>query len=115
MVPRRTAQYDERESRGTSSRAPETVRVELLGGFRVSVGSHALDAGRWRHGKAASLVKLLALAPGHRLHRERAMDLLWPGSDAEAAANSLRQALYLARRALKPMSDTTPSGYLQRR
>jgi hypothetical protein len=32
----------------------------------------------WRLRKAAGLVKLLALAEGHRLHREQAMDLLWP-------------------------------------
>ena len=50
----------------------------LLGGFRVSVGARTIEDGGWRLRKAASLVKLLALAPGHRLHREQAMDLLWP-------------------------------------
>ncbi len=58
--------------------APEVVRVRLLGGFRVSVGSRVIREDSWRLRKAASLIKLLALAPGHRLHRERAMDLLWP-------------------------------------
>jgi hypothetical protein len=71
--------------------APETVRAWLLGGFRVSVGSRNIGLGEWRLRKAAALVKLLALAPNHGLHREQAMNLLWPGSGRKAASNSLRQ------------------------
>ena len=55
---------------------PEAVRVWLLGGFEVSVGSRAVEGSSWRLRKARSLVKLLALAPGHRVHRERIMDVL---------------------------------------
>src|SRR5688500_16089919 len=79
---------------------PETLRIWLLGGFRVSVGTRTVEEGAWRLRKAASLVKLLALAPSHHLHRERAMDLLWPDHGRHAAANSLSQALHAARRAL---------------
>jgi DNA-binding SARP family transcriptional activator len=43
-----------------------------------------------------------ALAPGHRLHREQAMDLLWPDLGKKSASNNLRQALHAARRALEP-------------
>ena len=60
--------------------APEVVRVWLLGGFRVSVGSRTIDEDAWRLRKAAALVKLVALAPGYRLHREQAMEALWPDS-----------------------------------
>ena len=63
----------------------ETVRVWLLGGFRVAVGARALRDELWRLRKAAILVKLLALAPGHRMHREQAMELLWPDSGRTAA------------------------------
>jgi two-component SAPR family response regulator len=56
------------------------LRIGLLGGFTVTVGDRKVDESAWRLRKAASLVKLLALASGHRLHRERAMDLLWPGA-----------------------------------
>jgi hypothetical protein len=48
--------------------ALEAVRVRLLGGFSVSVGPRTVEEGRWRLRKAASLIKLLALAPQHRLH-----------------------------------------------
>src|SRR5438067_1799088 len=54
----------------------------------------------WRLKKARELVKLLALAPGHRLHREQAMDLLWRDRGPAAAANNLHQAVYVVRRAL---------------
>ena len=48
----------------------------MLGGFRVSVGFRVVEATSWRIRKAATLVKLLALAPGHRLHREQVTNLL---------------------------------------
>jgi predicted ATPase/DNA-binding SARP family transcriptional activator len=78
------------------------MRVRLLGSFEVSVGSQTIGRDAWRLTKAASLVKLLALAPGHRLHREQAMDVLWPDSAARAASNSLRQTLHAVRRVLDP-------------
>ena len=76
----------------------------MLGGFRVSVGSRTVGEDGWRLRKAASLVKLLALDPRHRLHRERVMEWLWPGLDPKAAANNLRYALHVARRVLAPAS-----------
>jgi predicted ATPase/DNA-binding SARP family transcriptional activator/DNA-binding CsgD family transcriptional regulator len=78
----------------------EVVRVWLLGGFRVSVGSRTIGEDRWQRRKAAALVKLLALAPSHRMHREHLMDLLWPRLGAQAAANNLHRNLYVARRTL---------------
>jgi predicted ATPase/DNA-binding SARP family transcriptional activator/DNA-binding CsgD family transcriptional regulator len=81
-------------------RKSDAVRIRLLGVFRVSVGDNTVPENAWRLRKAAALVKLLALAHGHRLHREQAMDLLWPELRARAASNNLRQALHAARRAL---------------
>jgi predicted ATPase/DNA-binding SARP family transcriptional activator/DNA-binding CsgD family transcriptional regulator len=78
------------------------VRVRLLGGFRVSVGSRTIEEGAWRLRKAASLVKLLTLAPGHRLHREQVMDHLWPDLGRKAASNNLRKTLHAARKILDP-------------
>jgi predicted ATPase/DNA-binding SARP family transcriptional activator/DNA-binding CsgD family transcriptional regulator len=86
----------------SSSDSPFPVRIRLLGGLGVWVGSRAVSEGEWQLRKARSLVKLLALAPGHRLHREQVMDLLWPDGGRRAAANNLRQALHVARRALEP-------------
>ena len=61
---------------------------------------HPVPDGAWRLKKARELVKLLALAPRHRLHREQAMDALWRELDPAAAANNLHQAVHVARRAL---------------
>jgi predicted ATPase/DNA-binding SARP family transcriptional activator/DNA-binding CsgD family transcriptional regulator len=66
----------------------------------VWVGSRAVSEGAWHLRKAKSLVKVLALARGHALHREQIMDLLWPELGKRAASNNLRQALHVARRIL---------------
>lgn len=81
----------------------ETVRIWLLDGFRVSVGSRTITREDWRLRKAAALVKLLALAPGHRMHREEAMGFLWPDSGRRAASNGLRGTLHAARKVLDPV------------
>ena len=87
----------------------EAVRVRLLGGFWVAVGARTIEEDAWRLRKAAALVKLLALAPGHRLHREQLMDLLWPELGKKAASNNLRHTLHAARTILDP---TAGSSYL---
>ena len=89
-----------RSSPESVSGRPEAVRIRLLGGFKVSVGSRTIEEDAWRLRKAASLVKLLALASGHRLHREQAMEALWPELGKRAASNNLRGAIYAARKAL---------------
>jgi DNA-binding SARP family transcriptional activator len=91
------------ECEGQRGARSEAVRVWLLGGFRVGVGSRTITQDAWHLRKAAALVKLLALAPGHRMHREQAMDLLWPDSSRRAASNSLRSTLHPARKVLDPV------------
>src|SRR6476469_1508276 len=76
------------------------VSVRLLGGFAAEVDGVDVPATAWRLKKARELVKLLALAPGHRLHREQAMDVLWRDLGPAAAANNLHQAVHVARRTL---------------
>jgi two-component SAPR family response regulator len=93
-------------SKGPTAERSEAVRIWLLGGFQVSVGSRTVDKSAWRLRKAAALIKLLALAPGHRLHREQVMEALWPGSDRKAGSNNLRRTLHAARRALDPVAGS---------
>jgi predicted ATPase len=75
-------------------------RVTLLGGFAAEARGASVPESAWRLRKAKDLVKLLALAEGHRLHREQAMDILWPDRGTNSAANNLNQAVHAARRAL---------------
>src|SRR6266581_4443432 len=72
------------------------LSIRLLGGFHVTVGPRLIHDGDWRLRKTKNLVKLLALAPGHRLHREQLMEVLWPDQDPDAAANNLHKAIYTA-------------------
>src|ERR1700710_456141 len=76
-------------------------QIRLVGAFAVSVGQEVVPEGAWRLRKGKSLVKLLALAPDRRIHRDRATELLWPDRTSEAAGNNFHQALYVARRALE--------------
>src|SRR5437899_7298833 len=56
---------------------PCDLRIYLLGGFRVFVGEREMTSLVYKR-RPASLLKLLALTPGHALHREIVQDRLWP-------------------------------------
>lgn len=74
----------------------------MLGPFRVMVDGRAVEERHWRRRKPKHLVKLLALQPHHQLHREQAIELLWPDQEPASTANSLHKAIHMARRALEP-------------
>jgi DNA-binding SARP family transcriptional activator len=76
------------------------VSVRLLGGFEVVVDGIPVPAEAWSRRQAASLVKVLALAPAHRLHREQVIEALWPGASVDAAGPRLHKAAHYARRAM---------------
>jgi DNA-binding SARP family transcriptional activator len=96
--------------------ATEGLAIQLLGEFRVSVGARAIDEREWTSRKVKSLMKLLALAPHHRLRREHVIDRLWPDMSSEDGANKLHRALYTARRILEPdLPPRRASSYLQLR
>ena len=92
------------------------LAIHLLGDFRVSVGPRTIAEREWTLRKAKSLVKLLALEPRQRLHREHVIDRLWPDMDPEDGANNLHRVLYTARRILEPgLPPRRASSYLQLR
>jgi predicted ATPase/DNA-binding SARP family transcriptional activator len=78
----------------------DSLEARLLGDFQIRVGERVIPAAAWKQRKAAAIVKLLALEPSHRLHREQILDALWPELDPDAAANNLRVALHAVRRIL---------------
>src|SRR5207237_1454776 len=71
-----------------------------LGRFEVLVDSRRVPADAWAQRRATDLVKLLALAPGHRMPRDEVLEMLWPTLGADAAASNLHKAASYARRAL---------------
>ncbi len=103
---------------------PDPIRllhVRLLGGFcveRTDVGWAVSDVGwavsDWHRRSGKTLTKLLAVHPGHALHREQIIDTLWPGVDAESALNSFGKALHAARHAMEPeLPRRQSSAYLR--
>jgi predicted ATPase/DNA-binding SARP family transcriptional activator len=76
------------------------VDIRLLGGFGLLVDGSVVPIGTWRLRKARDVVKLLALAPGHRRHRDQVIEALWPERDTDSGLNNLHQALHIARRGL---------------
>jgi DNA-binding SARP family transcriptional activator len=74
-----------------------TMAIQLLGRFSVEIDGVSVSGDAWRSRRAADALKLLALAPGHRMHRSELMEALWPESDPEASGANLRKALHFAR------------------
>ena len=74
--------------------------VRLLGRFEVAVDARPVGASAWEQHRSADLVKLLALAPGHRLTRDEVVESLWPHLGAKAGVANLYKAAHFARRAL---------------
>jgi hypothetical protein len=87
----------------------EPLRIELLGGFCVSAGDRTVDESAWRLRKARALVKLLALSPDRALHRERAIEELWPDRDPSAVSGTC------ARRCSSRAARWTPAEWTARR
>jgi DNA-binding SARP family transcriptional activator len=90
------------------------MSIRVLGAFQVSVANRVVEPNVWRLRKATHLVKILALTPGHRLHRDQLIDALWPEVDADSALTSFHQALHAARRALEPDRSARAPGSLLR-
>jgi DNA-binding SARP family transcriptional activator len=101
-----------------ASLAPVTsplLYVRLLGGFRVERAADARQTvSDWPRRSAKTLTKLLAANPGHAMHREQIINILWPDVDADSALNSLGKALHAARRVLEPdLPRRQDSAYLR--
>lgn len=74
------------------------MTVRLLGDFMLEVDGRHVPGSAFPRRSAAALVKLLALSPSRRLHREQVMDALWPELAPKDAANQLHKAAHYARR-----------------
>jgi DNA-binding SARP family transcriptional activator/pimeloyl-ACP methyl ester carboxylesterase len=80
----------------------EEFAITVLGRFEVVIDGRLVDPTCWRRKPAAALVKLLALAPERRMHREAVFDALWPDLSPADAAPRLHKAVHFVRRAIGP-------------
>jgi DNA-binding SARP family transcriptional activator len=101
----RTAEALDRRARHALCDVSACFTVRVLGEFSVSCNEVALDVDTWPR-RGASLLRLLAVTPGHRRLREHVVETLWPEASPEMGGANLRCALYRVRRTLHP---STPS------
>ena len=78
------------------------LRIYLFGPCEVIYGDQPILAHRWKRHTALAMLKLLALQPQHRLHKEQILDLFWPNSTKTAADNNFYRILHSLRQTLEP-------------
>ena len=97
---RRGRRADQRAAPGLTLAPQTALRVRTLGAFQVWRGDAAIAGQQWTRRRAAALFKILLSAPAHRLHREQAIELLWPDTDPGVPPPNLRAVVYLLRQIL---------------
>jgi predicted ATPase/DNA-binding SARP family transcriptional activator/Tfp pilus assembly protein PilF len=90
----------ESPSSAQTAAASVALRVQTLGAFRVWIGTQAVPAEAWTRRRAGSLFKSLLGSPEYRLHREQALELLWPDAAPTVGAANLRGAIHRLRKIL---------------
>ena len=69
------------------------LKIYMLGNFYVERDGTPIPAVDWARRKTRSLLKVLALQPGHRLHREQITEMLWPDLDPSLPRQLLSQPI----------------------
>lgn len=80
---------------------PQVLRLSLLGRFELLRGEHTVPDSAWPRSAPRRLLQFLALQD-RPVHREEAVEALWPELSPRQAANHLRVALSQLRRVLEP-------------
>jgi predicted ATPase/DNA-binding SARP family transcriptional activator len=89
------------------------LRARLLGRVEIVVGEREIPDQFWSGRLPRALLLLLLGTPGHRLPRDRVLDLLWPEARPEAALNALYKTVHAVRRVLEPdLTTGRASSYL---
>ena len=98
----------ERLATSTQSGRSGNLRARTLGSFAIWWGGVQIPDDAWRKRKAATLLKCLLSAEGHRLHRDQILEVLWPDAAPAAAMQNLHYTTHLLRRILdKPGSASS--------
>jgi len=92
-----------------------TLRVQMLGNFRVWRGRHEIQAREWQREKARQLFQLLLTYRGRWLQREQICAWLWPDSDLDAAERQFKVTLNALNAALEPLRPPRTAPFFIRR
>ena len=87
------------------------LRIELLGGLRVTVDGSVLAPEVWKRRKARDLFAYLVTMRGRPVPRARLVDLFWPDMEADAAHDSLRVTVSAIRRAVGDVVKSENAAY----
>ncbi len=92
-----------------------TLRIQMLGNFRVWRGRHEIQAREWQREKARQLFQLLLTYRGRWLQREQICAWLWPDSDLDAAERQFKVTLNALNAALEPLRPPRTAPFFIRR
>jgi len=89
------------------------LRVRMFGRFEVWRGDSPIPESAWFTRRAKQLFKILLLARGKPVPSDQLLDWLWPRSDPQRAAITLRSTVHALRRALEPDRPPRASRYIR--
>lgn len=92
-----------------------TLRVQMLGSFRVRRGFQEIQAREWQREKARQLFQLLLTYRGHWIQREQICAWLWPDAEQEAAERQFKVTLNALNAALEPARPPRVAPFFIRR
>ncbi len=92
-----------------------TLRIQMMGSFRVWRGASEIHAREWQREKARQLLQLLLTFRGQWLQREQICALLWPESDLDAAERQFKVTLNALNTALEPYRPPRTAPFFVRR
>lgn len=92
-----------------------TLRIQMLGSFRVWRGIREVQAREWQREKARQLLQLLLTYRGQWLQREQICAWLWPESDLDAAERQFKVTLNALNTALEPLRPPRTMPFFVRR
>lgn len=92
-----------------------TLRIQMLGTFRVWRGAQEIQAREWQREKARQLFQLLLTYRGHWVQREQICAWLWPEADLEAAERQFKVTLNALNTALEPARPPRVAPFFIRR
>lgn len=85
---------------GRPAHWPWSLRIHLLGGFRLELDRTAVQLSAKPPTRALDILRVLALSKGHVCSLEKLQDWLWPDLDGDQAKAAYEQALHRLRKFL---------------
>jgi ATP/maltotriose-dependent transcriptional regulator MalT/two-component SAPR family response regulator len=92
-----------------------TLRIQMLGSFRVWRGASEVHSREWQREKARQLLQLLLTYRGQWIQREQICAWLWPDSDLDASERQFKVTLNALNTALEPYRPPRTSPFFVRR